>query len=123
MRFFIWFSLSLIAAFGIYACSLRNNIEPPPCKVYESVLMGRWWVASSPGYKGKFAKVYFTADKEVRDAASSDTIIFTLQNCNKLQLSNITHPSDEAWEIEYLKDAEMKVKTSGNEEVVFKPEK
>jgi hypothetical protein len=97
--------LTLVSFFValVHSCSLNNNILTPPCKVFETDLTDRC--------------IYFDSDGTCVKRNSTDSITYTLNNCNKLNIVNHTLMQTEELNIGKLRPDNMTIlKENGNQE-------
>jgi hypothetical protein len=108
--------LTLVSFFValVHSCSLNNNILTPPCKVFETDLTDRWWYPEAGSVNDG---IYFDSDGTCVKRNSTDSITYTLNNCNKLNIVNHTLMQTEELNIGKLRPDNMTIlKENGNQE-------
>ena len=110
--------LTLVSFFValVHSCSLNNGILTPPCKVFEADLTDRWWYPETGSLNDG---IYFKSDGWcMKRNAPGDSITYTLQNCNKVQITNHTIMQVQELNIgKLLPDNMTVIKENGKKEV------
>jgi len=108
--------LTLVSLFValVHSCSLNNEILTPPCKIFEADLTDRWWYPENGNSK---TGIYFASNGNCMKKSSNDSLTYTLQSCNKINIINHTQSTTEQMELGKLIPNKMTViKEAGKEE-------
>lgn len=82
----------------LHSCSLNNNILTPDCKIFESLLVDRWWHSENDRER----KIFFSSNGRMLIAGSQDSITYRIHSCNKISVSNHTAAFHETMELSKL---------------------
>lgn len=108
--FIISFFISLF-----HSCTLDNGILKPSCLVFEIDLNEKWWHPHDNASKA----IYFRSNGMVVMDGVTDTITFTLENCNKLYIANQRALTEEIWVIKRITDQELQLQFPNDKLVLY----
>jgi len=108
-------SISFLLAL-IQACSLDNGILKPLCPVLEMDLDERWWypqnIPAEPA-------LYFQANGLIKVEGQTDSLSFVLENCNKLNVTNLTAGTEAQWVIKSIIDDVLSIQFPARGTVIY----
>jgi hypothetical protein len=110
MKKFFYLTVVAFIIAVLHACSLNNNIITPNCKVFEADLVDRWWYQIG---ETKENGIYFSSAGRCMKRNSTDSLTYTLSNCNKLRIINHTKMAHEVFEIGKLRPDEASMLING----------
>ncbi len=120
MKKFFYLTVVAFILAVFHACSLNNNILTPNCKVFEADLVDRWWYQVG---ETKENGIYFSSMGKCMKRNSTDSLTYTLTNCNKLNITNHTKFSHETLEIGKLRPDKASMLINGKlVEFAIRPE-
>ena len=115
MRKWLFFTFVAFVMAMIHACSLNNNIIKPNCQIFQYEMADKWWTPTS----GATGQVYFSAAGVMKNKAGTDSISYTLQNCNGLAWYNHTSGESKEWLIKELNPSKMVVQQDNQHVVTY----
>lgn len=98
--------LSLAYLLAVFQACQDNSILKPACRIYEVDLVEKWWYPAET-YGGRFTKIFFTADGEVKMPFANGDPNYSLENCNTIRVENAADISIDHWTIKRLSDKEL----------------
>lgn len=96
----------------LHACSLNNNILIPDCQVFEVEMVDKWWYPTESGAKAQ-DRLYFTSQGQIQQLTVTDSVTFSINNCNALHIKNHDTGEMDQWNIIDLKPTDMVLEANG----------
>lgn len=126
MRKAIYLTMLAMVFALVHACSLNNDILRPSCEVFEVELVEKWWAPQ--GTKAD-NKIMFKANGQLLETnpangwmhkSATDSVSYSLTNCNQLVVTNHTTGDVEAMEVYDLMPTVMIVQVGPKEQITFR---
>jgi hypothetical protein len=87
----------------MHSCTLDNHILKPSCLVFEIDLDEKWWYPEDDNYK----PVFFGSNGYIRTEGLTDSLTFSLENCNKIMVMDHIAIKEEQWVIKRITQEEL----------------
>ncbi len=126
MRKVIYLTMLAMVFALVHACSLNNDILRPSCEVFEVEMVEKWWapVGSKTDNKIMFHSNGLMEETNPNNGwmfkSASDSVSYSLTNCNKLVVTNHTSGDIEEMEIFDLMPTVMVIQINADEQITFK---
>ncbi len=89
----------------LHSCSLDNHILKPSCVVFEVDIVEKWWMPKESGEQ----RVFFGSNGYMKMDGISDSVTFSIENCNKIMVTNLSANTMEQWVIKYITDKDLHI--------------
>ena len=114
------FSLLLVAfLLSVFQACQDNTILKPTCRIFQIDLVEKWWYPEET-YGGRFTKIFFTADGQVKMPLTNGDPNYTIENCNSIRVENPADISIDHWTIKRLTDKELVINYGRDYAVTYK---
>ncbi len=101
----------------VNSCSLNNGILRPSCTVFHIHLVECKWQPT--GLYAATSSIYFRSLGNIEIQGEKDSITYTLNDCNLLEVTNHTKSSYEEWTIEKLTDIDLEIQYPDGKKVSY----
>ena len=114
----------------LHACNMDNNVIKPKCRIVESDLVAKRWVATSEVRLSDAKEIIFTTNGVIEhphvqfnpDSSNLSSKTYTLHYCNKIEVVDDANSSVEEWTIRELSPVYMRLRFGDNDEVTYSAE-
>jgi len=127
MRKGIYLTMLAMAFALVHACSLNNEILRPSCEVFEVEMVDKWWAAQ--GTHKSENRIMFKSGGVMAETdpangwmhkSATDSVSYSLTNCNKLVVTNHSSGDVEEMEVYDLMPDVMILQVSPEQQITFK---
>lgn len=118
MRKFLLFSFGAFIFALLHACSLENDIIKPNCQLSEPDLVDKWWKSDNELAKD-MPVIMFRRNSVMQVKGSDDEIQYSIENCNKINIENITKSTMNRLTVVRMTPDEVVMRINDSEKVFF----
>lgn len=118
MKKFLLFSLGAFLFALLHACSLENDIIKPTCQVSEPDLVDKWW-KSNDELASDIPVLMFKRNNSMILKGSDDKIVYSIENCNKINVENDTKSTFTRLTVVRMTPEELIMRIDDSEKVIF----
>ncbi len=109
------FLLVVFCAF-VHSCTTDNGDLQPLCAINEMDIAEKWWYSQNNSNE---PALYFRGNGLLIVEGRADRLSFTLENCNKIRVTNLATHSEELWVIKSITKAALSIRYPSKSVVAY----
>lgn len=118
MKKFLLFSFGAFIFALLHACSLENDIITPNCQLSEPDLVDKWW-KSDDELAASMPVIMFKRNSTVKIKGSDDEVMYSIENCNKINVENVTKSTFDRLTVVRMTTDEVVMRVNDSEKVFY----
>lgn len=99
------FILVVFCAF-VHSCTTDNGDLHPVCGITEIDFAEKWWYSQNNSTE---PALYFRGNGLLLMEGRTDSLSFTLENCNKIRVTDLTTHNEELWVIKSITKSALSI--------------